>query len=79
MNVNNESSKAYTCNICWKSFAAKGASELHIEGVHFPGTFEYHCNYCGAVLNTKKKFYHHTNKYCGAALEAKKLTQSTIP
>ena len=72
IDVDDESSKPFTCNICWKSFGKKQTTQLHIEGVHFPGTFQYDCYFCRTVLNTKKKLNHHINKSCEAALDAKR-------
>lgn len=38
---------AFSCTICGKINSQRGNSMNHVESVHFPDMFEYHCSYCG--------------------------------
>jgi len=60
--ADDEGFKSFKCTICQKLFAKKSDLAIHIEGLHFPGTFTYPCKYCGEVLDTKKRLYHHQSK-----------------
>ena len=52
----------YKCNIC--GHLSKDSNHMldHLEGKHFPGMFEYACDSCAKVFDTKQKFYHHRRK-----------------
>ena len=52
----------YKCNIC--GHLSKDSNHMldHLEGKHFPGMFEYACDSCAKVFDTKPKFYNHRRK-----------------
>jgi len=51
----------YKCTECGKESARRWHSLRHIEDVHFPGTYQYPCDQCDVVHDTKSKFYKHMN------------------
>ena len=50
------------CNIC--GHLSRDINDIlnHLEGRHFPGMFEYACDSCAKVFDTKPKFYNHRRK-----------------
>ena len=47
----------FQCTLCalWPhDFLAKSRAAMHVESIHFPGTFEYECGDCGKRLSTKQ-------------------------
>ena len=50
------------CNIC--GHLSKDIYHMldHLEGKHFPGIFEYACDSCVEVFDTKQKLYRHRKK-----------------
>jgi len=49
----------YKCNICDHLSIDSYHMLNHLEGKHFPGMFEYACDSCVKVFDTKQKFCHH--------------------
>jgi len=50
------------CNICGHLSNLSNHMLDHLEGRHFPGMFEYACDSCAKVFDTKPKFYNHRRK-----------------
>jgi len=45
----------YACTICGQfSHSRRYLVRNHVESKHFPASFEYHCEYCHKIINTKK-------------------------
>ena len=49
----------YQCYLCGKISNEKSNAWMHVENIHFPGSYEYECDLCGKKFDTKKKWYHH--------------------
>ena len=54
---------SYKCNECGKVSISKKDSLRHIEAVHYPGTYQYPCDHCDDVLDSKSKFWTHMRKH----------------
>ena len=52
----------WQCSICGKVNGQKIHTENHIESIHFPGTFEHKCKYCGLSFAGRNMMYMHINK-----------------
>jgi len=57
-----ESSRLFVCILCGKSNNQKNNVMNHVEGVHFPNTFQYICQYCQKVHATKQSLYLHMSR-----------------
>ena len=56
-------SKGFKCILCGKILAGnKAEGRWHVEAVHFPGTYEYECEFCGKKLNSEKQFSNHRSR-----------------
>ena len=49
----------FRCNLCGKISRDRKESFEHVEGVHFPGTYEYQCDQCDRKFDTNNKWRHH--------------------
>ena len=47
------------CNLCGKISRDRTTSFQHVEGVHFPGSYEYQCDQCDKKFDTKGKWRIH--------------------
>ena len=43
----------------------------HVEAIHYPGTFQYECEYCGKKLNSKSQLANHKYKFCIKRIQSK--------
>ena len=53
----------WTCSICYE-FSNQGRQRVrnHVESKHYPGTFQYSCEKCEKVCNTKKALEVHNSE-----------------
>jgi len=58
----NAAHSKYKCNICGHLSNLSNHMLDHLEGKHFPGMFEYACDSCVKVFDTKPKLYHHRRR-----------------
>ena len=56
------STRIFFCTLCGKSNNQKINVMNHVEGVHFPNTFQYSCQYCNKVHGTKQSLYLHMSR-----------------
>ena len=49
----------FQCNLCGKISKLRSASLMHIESIHFPGSYQYKCEQCGEEFDAKRKWYLH--------------------
>ena len=52
----------FQCTLCGKISRFKWRAVMHVESIHFPGSYEYECDYCGEKFDTRKKWSHHQTK-----------------
>ena len=52
----------FQCTLCGKISRFKSRAVMHVESIHFPGSYEYECDYCGEKFDTRKKWSHHQTK-----------------
>ena len=43
----------------------------HVEAIHYPGTFQYECEYCRKKLNSKSQLANHKYKFCIKRIQSK--------
>jgi hypothetical protein len=53
---------SYSCTECGKITQGKRDIMDHVE-IHFPGTYEYTCDICSVVLDTRMKYYYHKRSH----------------
>ena len=51
----------YQCNLCGKISTYKSQALMHVESIHFPGTYEYQCDYWEEKFDTRYKWLNHRN------------------
>ena len=58
----------FKCTICGKLMCGERIhAARHVEAQHFPGTFEYECDKCDQIFDTKSKWEsHRSQKHTGA-------------
>jgi len=66
--VKNDSSKAYTCNVCGKVCGDLSIARFHLESRHFPNFAGYHCPVCNKFCKTKNALACHKVK-CRRSLQ----------
>ena len=49
----------FQCSLCGKISKRKETAFLHVENIHFPGTYEHECDLCGEKFATKTKQKYH--------------------
>ena len=49
----------FQCSLCGKISKRKETAFLHVENIHFPGTYEHECDLCGEKFDTKAKLKNH--------------------
>ena len=54
-----ENQGKFQCSLCGKISKRKGHAFLHVENIHFPGTYEHECDLCGEKFATKTKQKYH--------------------
>ena len=54
----------FQCNVCGKISNWQIQAWMHVESVHFPGSYEYECdhNQCGEKFDTKSKWDKHRSR-----------------
>ena len=52
----------FQCKLCGKISRYRKDSFLHVEGVHFPGSYEYPCDQCDEKFDTKVKWRYHRSR-----------------
>ena len=56
--------RKYSCGICGKvSHKSRSNIRNHIESRHFPGRFQYACEHCPKMVNTKTALFVHKSAY----------------
>ena len=57
--------KGFKCTKCGKILVGgKTNGTRHVEAAHFPGTFEYECEFCGKKLNSGQQLSLHKSRSC---------------
>jgi len=51
-----------TCTLCGKVANDMSNIRKHIENIHFPGSRQYECKFCGACFPTRNGMYSHVSK-----------------
>ena len=54
----------HKCTMCGKSGKDRGNLRKHVENIHFPGTFNYHCKYSFENFSTRNSLNIHISKDC---------------
>ena len=49
----------FQCNLCGKISPRRLHSFEHVEGVHFPGSYQYQCDQCDEKFDAKSKWRRH--------------------
>ena len=57
-----ENKGKFQCSLCGKISGKKGDAFLHVESIHFPGSYEYECDQCGEKFDTKAKLGNHRSR-----------------
>ena len=62
-----ENQGKFQCTLCGKISKDKIRAFIHVECIHFPGSYEYECDQCGKKFDTYKKldnyrYYNHSRK-----------------
>ena len=57
-----ENKGKFQCSLCGKISGTKRDAFLHVESIHFPGTYEYECDLCGEKFDTKAKLGNHRSR-----------------
>ena len=57
-----ENKGKFQCSLCGKISKRKETAFLHVEAIHFPGTYEHECDLCGEKFDTKNKLRHHLSR-----------------
>ena len=57
--VSEDGGRKYKCVLCTQIFHKKEHIENHVENIHFPGTFQYNCKYCGQSFDRRNMLYKH--------------------
>ena len=54
----------FQCNLCGKISKLKSWAWMHVESVHFPGSYQYECDadHCDEKFDAKNKLYLHRSK-----------------
>ena len=51
------------CKLCENIFYNSSTAVKHVENIHFPGQFQYSCQFCSEVFDRKNKLYQHVSKF----------------
>ena len=54
---------SFQCTLCGKTNGQKNNIMNHVESIHFPGSFTYHCNLCDKTVKTKSALNLHNARY----------------
>ena len=54
---------SFQCTLCGKTKGQKNNIMNHVESIHFPGSFTYHCNICDKTVKTKSALNLHNARY----------------
>ena len=64
--------RQFKCTICEKTIQGKKSDGMrHVEAIHYPGTFQYECEYCRKKLNSKSQLANHKYKFCIKRIQSK--------
>ena len=55
--------KGGRCSVCGKEFSDRSSARKHVENIHFPGSFNYSCKFCGETFTKKNMMYMHISKF----------------
>ena len=62
----------FKCTICEKTIQGKKKNGMvHVEAIHFPGTFQYECEFCGKKLNSMRQLGNHKSRSCIKRIQSK--------
>ena len=53
----------YSCSICGKTSSTRGNVKMHIENMHFAGSFTHECKFCRETFSTKNMLYKHVKTH----------------
>jgi len=56
-------SASFQCTLCGKINGQKNNIMNHVESIHFPGSFTYHCQLCDKTVQTKSALNLHNARY----------------
>ena len=51
----------FQCTLCGKISRFKQRAVMHVESIHFPGSYEYQCDQCEEKFDTRYKWLNHRN------------------
>ena len=54
-----ENKGMFQCHLCGKISRWRQVAAMHVENIHFPGSFEYQCDQCDQKFSTKNKWAQH--------------------
>ena len=54
-----ENKGMFKCHLCGKISRWRQVAAMHVENIHFPGSFEYQCDQCDQKFSTKNKWAQH--------------------
>ena len=52
----------FQCNLCGNISNDKSWAWMHVEAIHFPGSYEYQCDQCDEKFDTKQKWRNHRSR-----------------
>ena len=52
------------CSICGKTGTSRSNLRMHVENMHFAGSFTHECKYCSEEFDTKTKLNNHVMRVC---------------
>ena len=57
-----ENKGKFQCSLCGQISKLKDHAFMHVESIHFPGSYEHECEQCGEKFDTKNKLRHHLSR-----------------
>ena len=52
----------FQCNLCGNISNDKSWAWMHVEAIHFPGSYEHQCDQCDEKFDTKQKWRNHRSR-----------------
>ena len=54
---------AHSCSICGKTGSSRSNLRMHIENIHFAGSFTHQCRFCDMTFSTRNLLYKHIKSH----------------
>ena len=51
------------CKLCQNIFYNSSTAVKHVENIHFPGQFQYSCQFCSEVFDGRNKLHIHVSRF----------------